>query len=105
MLPNSPDVEAVALGKNGFHEAARSGQLLIDMSTINPLIAKSIGSRLAPFGVSVVDAPVSGGERGAIKGALTLQRANGRALDPEHFIGQFTKLRDGHQISDLVAVP
>jgi 2-hydroxy-3-oxopropionate reductase len=45
MLPNSPDVEAVALGKNGIHEAARAGQLLIDMSTINPLIAQSIGSR------------------------------------------------------------
>jgi len=72
MLPNSPDVEAVALGKNGIHESARTGQLLIDMSTINPLIAQSIGSRLAPLGVHMVDAPVSGGEKGAIDGTLSI---------------------------------
>jgi 2-hydroxy-3-oxopropionate reductase len=81
MLPNSPDVETVALGKNGIHETARSGQLLIDMSTINPLIAKTIGSRLAALGVSMVDGPVSGGEKGAIDGTLSIMAGG----SPEDF--------------------
>src|SRR5688500_5237407 len=46
MLPNSPDVERVAFGPDGVKEAAREGQLFIDMSTINPLIAQRIGKEL-----------------------------------------------------------
>ena len=88
MLPNSPDVEAVALGKNGIHESARSGQMLIDMSTINPLIAQSIGSRLAALGVNMIDAPVSGGEKGAIDGTLSIM-AGGTAEDFERALPIF----------------
>ena len=72
MLPDSPDVESVALGPDGLIEAAREGQLLIDMSTINPLISQKIGEALAAKGVAMLDAPVSGGEPGAIEGILSI---------------------------------
>src|SRR5439155_7264847 len=72
MLPNSPDVELVALGPNGLKEAVKSGQLFIDMSTINPIVSQKIAKELEPLGVAMVDAPVSGGEKGAIDAALSI---------------------------------
>ena len=81
MLPNSPDVELVALGPNGLKSTARDGQLFIDMSTINPVVSQKIANELAPSGVAMVDAPVSGGEKGAIDGTLSIM-AGGK---PEHF--------------------
>src|ERR1043166_2811266 len=72
MLPNSPDVELVALGPNGIKEGARRGQLFIDMSTINPIVSRKIAGELSPLGVAMVDAPVSGGEKGAIDAALSI---------------------------------
>src|SRR3990172_6255362 len=55
MLPNSPDVEAVALGPNGIKDGARSGQLFIDMSTINPIVSQQIARELSTAGVDMVD--------------------------------------------------
>jgi 2-hydroxy-3-oxopropionate reductase len=72
MLPNSPDVELVALGKDGIVEGAKSGLILIDMSTISPLVSQKVAQALAPKGVRMLDAPVSGGEKGAIDGALSI---------------------------------
>jgi 2-hydroxy-3-oxopropionate reductase len=72
MLPNSPDVEAVALGPNGLHEGVRAGQILADMSTISPIVSQKVGKALAAKGVAMLDAPVSGGEKGAIDGALSI---------------------------------
>jgi 2-hydroxy-3-oxopropionate reductase len=72
MLPNSPDVELVALGPNGIKEGAKRGQLFIDMSTINPIVSQKIAADLAGVGVAMVDAPVSGGEKGAIDAALSI---------------------------------
>ena len=72
MLPNSPDVELVALGPNGIKEGARHGQLFIDMSTINPIVSQKIAAELSAVGVAMVDAPVSGGEKGAIDGTLSI---------------------------------
>ncbi len=72
MLPDSPDVESVALGPDGLIEGVRGGQLLIDMSTINPLVSQKIGKELAAKGVAMLDAPVSGGEPGAIEGILSI---------------------------------
>jgi 2-hydroxy-3-oxopropionate reductase len=72
MLPNSPDVELVALGKDGIIEGARSGLIFADMSTISPLVSQNVGKVLASRGVRMLDAPVSGGERGAIDGALSI---------------------------------
>lgn len=72
MLPNSPDVELVALGKNGIIEGARRGLLYGDMSTISPIVSKKVGASLADKGVRMLDAPVSGGEKGAIDAVLSI---------------------------------
>jgi len=72
MLPNSPDVELVALGRDGIVEGARPGLLYLDMSTISPIVSQKVGAALAAKGVKMLDAPVSGGEKGAIDGALSI---------------------------------
>ncbi|HSE94508.1 MAG TPA: 2-hydroxy-3-oxopropionate reductase [Methylomirabilota bacterium] len=72
MLPNSPDVEQVALGPKGLVEGAQRGQLILDMSTISPITSRKVGAELAKKGVRMLDAPVSGGEKGAIEGVLSI---------------------------------
>jgi 2-hydroxy-3-oxopropionate reductase len=72
MLPNSPEVELVALGPNGIIEGARRGLIFADMSTISPIVSQKVASVLEPKGVTMLDAPVSGGEKGAIDGALSI---------------------------------
>ena len=72
MLPNSPEVELVALGKDGIIDGAKSGQIFVDMSTISPIVSKKVGAALAGKGVKMLDAPVSGGEQGAINAALSI---------------------------------
>ena len=72
MLPNSPDVEQVALGKDGIIEGTKAGLIFVDMSTISPIVWQKIGKALAAKGVKMLDAPVSGGEKGAIDGALSI---------------------------------
>ncbi|HET7341626.1 MAG TPA: 2-hydroxy-3-oxopropionate reductase [Methylomirabilota bacterium] len=72
MLPNSPDVEQVALGPNGIVEGARRGLIFADMSTISPIVSQKIGKALEARGVAMLDAPVSGGEKGAIDGVLSI---------------------------------
>ena len=71
MLPNSPDVEQVALGPGGIIEGARPGLIYADMSTISPIVTRKVGSALETK-VRMLDAPVSGGEKGAIDGALSI---------------------------------
>jgi 2-hydroxy-3-oxopropionate reductase len=80
MLPNSPDVEQVALGKDGIIEGARKGLILADMSTISPIVSKKIGKALAARGVEMLDAPVSGGEKGAVDGALSIMVGGDKAV-------------------------
>jgi 2-hydroxy-3-oxopropionate reductase len=80
MLPNSPDVELVALGKDGIIEGARAGLLYADMSTISPIVSQKVGAALAAKGVKMVDAPVSGGEKGAIDGALSIMVGGDKAV-------------------------
>jgi 2-hydroxy-3-oxopropionate reductase len=80
MLPNSPDVEQVALGKDGIVEGARKGLLFLDMSTISPLVSQKVGKALAAKGVRMLDAPVSGGEKGAIDGALSIMVGGDKAV-------------------------
>jgi 2-hydroxy-3-oxopropionate reductase len=72
MLPNSPDVELVALGSGGIADGARSGLLYLDMSTISPIVSQKVGKALGAKGVRMLDAPVSGGEKGAIDAALSI---------------------------------
>jgi 2-hydroxy-3-oxopropionate reductase len=79
MLPNSPDVEQVALGKDGIIEGAKAGLIFADMSTISPIVSQKIGKALAAKGVKMLDAPVSGGEKGAIDGALSIMVGGDKA--------------------------
>ena len=78
MVADAPDVEQVALGLNGVADGAHDGLVFVDMSTIAPAAARSIAVRLAQRGVDMLDAPVSGGEVGAIAGTLSIM-AGGRA--------------------------
>ncbi len=71
-LPDSPDVELVALGPGGIIEGAHEGLIFIDNSTIKPEIARKIAERLAKAGVMALDAPVSGGDIGARAGTLSV---------------------------------
>jgi 2-hydroxy-3-oxopropionate reductase len=80
MLPNSPDVEQVVLGRDGVIEGARPGKVLLDMSTISPLVSQKIGAALAEKSVNMLDAPVSGGEKGAIDGVLSIMVGGDKAM-------------------------
>lgn len=72
MLPNSPQVEEVITGKNGVLEGAKSGSVIIDMSSISPITAKKVSAIAAEKGVEMIDAPVSGGEPKAKDGTLSI---------------------------------
>lgn len=71
-LPDTPDVEKVALGPQGVIQGARPGSVYIDMSTISPPVTRRIAARLAGVGVTMLDAPVSGGDVGARTGTLSI---------------------------------
>jgi 2-hydroxy-3-oxopropionate reductase len=71
-LPDSPDVELVALGSDGIIESARPGLIFVDNSTIKPATARHLAHILAEQGVVCLDAPVSGGDVGARNGTLTI---------------------------------
>ncbi|MFL4497617.1 2-hydroxy-3-oxopropionate reductase [Streptomyces sp. VTCC 41912] len=72
MVPASPQVEAIAYGPEGILENARSGALLIDMSSITPQTSIDLAKNAAEKGIRVLDAPVSGGEAGAIEAVLSI---------------------------------
>lgn len=72
MVSDSPDVRQVILGPGGIIEGARPGSVVIDMSTISPKVTREISAALAERGVAMLDAPVSGGEKGAIEGTLSI---------------------------------
>jgi 2-hydroxy-3-oxopropionate reductase len=72
VLPDSPDVEAVVLGEGGVLDSARPGALLVDASTIRPDVSVRLAEAARARGLRAVDAPVSGGEAGAIEGSLSI---------------------------------
>lgn len=72
MLPDSPDVEEVALGDNGIIEGADQNTIYIDMSTIAPMVSQKVAKALSEKGIACIDAPVSGGEVGAINATLSI---------------------------------
>jgi len=72
MLPNSQHVKGVVLGENGIIQSAKKGMVIIDMSSITPVVSKEIASEVTKKGLEMLDAPVSGGEPGAIKGNLSI---------------------------------
>jgi 2-hydroxy-3-oxopropionate reductase len=72
MLPDGPEVEQAVLGENGVLEGAKNGTLVIDMSSISPLVAQKCGAACEARGVDFLDAPVSGGEPKAVHGTLAI---------------------------------
>ncbi len=72
MLPDGPEVEEVVLGAEGILSGSKPGSLIIDMSSINPLVSQKIAAACAAKGVDFLDAPVSGGEPKAIEGTLAI---------------------------------
>jgi 2-hydroxy-3-oxopropionate reductase len=80
MLPNSPQVKDVALGENGIIAGAKEGAILIDMSSIAPLASREISEALAVKKISMLDAPVSGGEPKAIEGTLSVMVGGDKAI-------------------------
>ena len=71
-VTDTPDVRAVLLGEKGVIEAARPGLICIDMSTVSPAATKEMGEILEAKGLTLIDAPISGGEIGAIEGKLSI---------------------------------
>jgi 2-hydroxy-3-oxopropionate reductase len=72
MLPNSPEVKKAVLGENGVIEGVREGQILIDMSSIAPLVSREVAEELKKKGVETLDGPVSGGQEKAEAGTLAI---------------------------------
>ena len=72
MLPGSSQVEEVLIGPDGVIEGAHTGLIVIDMSTISPVVTGMLATRLAEHDVIMLDAPVSGGDKGAIEGTLSI---------------------------------
>ena len=71
-VSDSPDVEAVILGEQGAIHGMKAGSILIDVSTISPLVTRKVAEKLAEKHIEMLDAPVSGGSEGAIKGTLSI---------------------------------
>ena len=80
MLPDGPDVEKVCIGESGLVGSMPAGSLVIDMSSIAPVVTGRIGAMLKEKGIRMIDAPVSGGEKGAIEGTLSIM-AGGNEKD------------------------
>ena len=72
MLPDSPQVEEVLSGEDGVLEGIKEGALVIDMSTISPVVTEELADKASERGASMLDAPVSGGDVGAIDGTLSI---------------------------------
>ena len=72
MLPDGPDVETAVFGAGGILEGARKGCILVDMSSISPIVSQKVGAACAAKGIEFMDAPVSGGEPKAIDGTLAI---------------------------------
>jgi 2-hydroxy-3-oxopropionate reductase len=79
MLPNSPEVKAVVLGKDGVVEGAQKGSIVVDMSSIAPLVSREVSEALAQKGIRMLDAPVSGGQPKAIDGSLSIMVGGAQA--------------------------
>ncbi len=72
MLPNSPHVKEVVCGENGILEGAQKGTIIVDMSSISPIVSKELWEKCKEKQVTLLDAPVSGGEPKAIEGTLAI---------------------------------
>ncbi|BCM17312.1 2-hydroxy-3-oxopropionate reductase [Mesorhizobium sp. J8] len=91
MLPDTPDVERVLLGRNGVLEGVSAGKLVIDMSSISPIATAEFAARIREAGAGYLDAPVSGGEVGAKAASLTIM-VGGPAAEFQRALPIFEKL-------------
>ena len=98
-----PEVREVVLGDNGVLRGASAGKLIVDMSTISPLTIREIADEARAKGVAVMDAPVSGGDTGAINGTLTII-AGGDADDFERCRGLFNAMGNEENIFHVGSV-
>ncbi len=80
MLPDSPQVEEVVAGPDGILAGAYEGLVVIDMSTISPIVTHQLSAQLTEHGVTLLDAPVSGGDKGAIAGTLSIMVGGDREV-------------------------
>ena len=78
IVSDTPDVEEVILGSSGVLEGAERGSVVVDMSTISPSVTRKLAKTCADKGVEMLDAPVSGGDRGAIAGTLSIMVGGSR---------------------------
>ena len=85
MLPDSADSEKVILGPDGVLEGAESGKTIIDMSSIAPLVSQRIAAECATKGIEMLDAPVSGGEPGAINATLAIMVGGKQEIFDQNF--------------------
>jgi 3-hydroxyisobutyrate dehydrogenase len=83
IVTDTPDVEAVILGDEGVIHSAKSGSTVIDMSTISPRVTRQIAASLKEKGVHMLDAPVSGGDVGAINATLSIMVGGEQAVFDE----------------------
>jgi len=91
MLPDSPDVELVYAGENGIFSRVKSGSLIIDMSSISPIVARKLAAEAEKRSCDMLDAPVSGGEAGAIGATLSIM-IGGKAAAVERAMPIFQAL-------------
>jgi 2-hydroxy-3-oxopropionate reductase len=91
MLPDSPDVELVYTGDHGIFSGAKTGVLLLDMSSISPVVARKLAGEAEKRGFDMIDAPVSGGEAGAISATLSIM-IGGKATAVERAMPIFQAL-------------
>lgn len=91
MVTDSPDVEEVVLGERGLIHGTRQGQIIADMSTVSPATERLIGERLGTLGVDYLDAPVTGGEKGAVEASLSIM-VGGKLPAFERFLPVFQVL-------------
>src|SRR6266851_1017541 len=80
MVPDTPDVEQVVTGANGILSTIRSGTVVIDMSSISPVATRRLSAAVAAKGGTMLDAPVSGGEIGAVDGTLSIMVGGNEAV-------------------------
>src|SRR6478735_2931298 len=91
MVPDSPDVQAVLAGENGVFDNAPAGALIIDFSSIRPDVTTALAAQAAERGFRLIDAPVSGGEAGAVNAALSIM-VGGAESDVERAMPYFEKM-------------
>ena len=90
-VSDTTDVEQVVLGQNGIIDGAAKGSVVVDMSTISPSVTRTIAERLGEGDIEMLDAPVSGGEKGAIDGTLSIM-VGGKAAVFERVLPVFDVL-------------